>query len=143
MLDFSIPCAILKLQTITIHLHKTKTMNITIKRDKAGNEFPVSIRSGWPDLLKKEFRGKLRGSRSKLLGNRENECRVTILPAKRVSNKIGKMREEIATNRAKRNRLVFIARNPTVKAGPISPTGTIQPRQSGKFLPKVKVSVTC
>lgn len=116
---------------------------ITIKRDKKGNEHPVSIRCGWPELIKKEFRGKLRGSRSKLLGNRENECRVTILPPKRVSNKVNKMREDISNNRAKRNRLAFIARNPLVKAGAVRADGTLQPRQSGKFLPKVKVSVTC
>lgn len=124
------------LTTITKHI----PMNITIKRNKkTGQEYPVSIRSGWPELVKQKRRGKLRGSRSKLLGNRENECRVPINPPKRVENKINKMREEIAANRAKRNRLAFIARNPEAKAGAIKGDGTIQPRVAGKFLPKVKV----
>jgi hypothetical protein len=116
-------------------------MTTTIKiNKKTGAEYPVSIRSGWPDMLTKGNVGRLRGSRSKLLGNREIECRVKVLPPKRVSNKLNKMRQEIAENRAKRNRLAFIVRNPEVKAGPIKVDGTIQPRVSGKFLPKVKVN---
>lgn len=111
-----------------------------ITRDiKTGKENPVSIRSAWPDLLKKKFKGKLRGSRSKLYGNRENECRVVINPPKRVTNKVTKMREEIAINRMKRNRLAFVTRNPELSVGKITSKGTIQPRQNGKFLPSVQV----
>jgi hypothetical protein len=113
----------------------------TIKHNKkTGAEYPVSIKSAWPDMLSHKRRGKVRGSRSKLLGNRENECRVIVLPKKRVQNAINKARESIAVNRAKRNRLAFIMRNPTAKAGAIdATTGTIQPRQSGKFMAKVQV----
>jgi len=116
-------------------------MNSTIKiNKKTGAEYPVSIRCGWPELVKQGRKGKLRGSRSKLLGNRENECRVVINPPKRVENKINKMREEIAANRAKRNRLAFIVRNPEAKAGAIKDDGTIQPRIAGKFLSKIRVA---
>lgn len=116
-------------------------MTTTIKiNKKTGQEYPVSIRCGWPELVKQGRKGKLRGSRSKLLGNRENECRVVINPPKRVTNKIDKMREEIAANRAKRNRLAFIVRNPEAKAGAIKGDGTIQPKGAkGRFLPKVRV----
>jgi len=102
-------------------------------RDSKGNETAVSIRSGWPENLTKGRQGRLRGSRSKLYGNRENECRVRIDPPKRVENKIEKMRQDIAANRAKRNRLVFVARNPEAKAGGILPNGTIQPSVAGRF----------
>jgi hypothetical protein len=112
-----------------------------ITRDiKTGIENPVSIRSAWPDLLKKKFKGKLRGSRSKLQGNRELDCRVIVKPAKRVTNALTKIRQEISENRAKRNRLAFVARNPDLKVGGISSKGTIQPRgEKGKFLKAVQV----
>jgi hypothetical protein len=116
-------------------------MNTTIKINKrTGNEYPVSIKSAWPDLVTQGRRGKIRGSRSKLLGNRELECRVRVEPPKRIDNKIAKIRQDIADNRAKRNRLVFVARNPEAKAGAIQPDGTLRPRQSGKFLAKIKVA---
>lgn len=117
-------------------------MNTTIKRNKkTGAEYPVSIKCAWPDMLSHKRRGRVSGSRSKLLGNRENECRVVIKPKKRVQNAIDKARTDIAQKRAKRNRLAFIMRNPTAKAGAIdAATGTIQPRQSGKFMAKVRVA---
>lgn len=136
-------CAKLKSQPQPNH-HTTMHVQ-TIHRDKkTGAEFPVSIRCAWPELVKQGRKGKLRGSRSKLLGNRENECRVRIDPPKRVENKINKMREEIAANRALRNRLAFVIRNPEMKAGAIKSDGTIQPRiaagkTKGQFLAKVKV----
>jgi hypothetical protein len=113
----------------------------TIKHNKrTGAEYPVSIKSAWPDMLSHKRRGKVRGSRSKLLGNRENECRVVIKPKKRVQNALDKARADIAEKRAKRNRFAFIARNPTAKAGAIdATTGTIQPRQGGRFMAKVQV----
>ena len=115
-------------------------MQLITRDPKTGIENPVSIRSAWPDLLKKNFKGKLRGSRSKLYGNRENECRVVINPPKRVTNKVTKMREEIALNRTKRNRLAFVVRNPDLKVGAITSKGTIQPRgEKGKFLKAVQV----
>lgn len=116
-------------------------MSTTIKINKrTGVEYPLSIRCAWPELVTQGRRGKVRGSRSKLLGNRELECRVTILPPKRNQNKIDKMRQEIADNRAKRNRLAVVIKNPTIKAGAIQPDGTLRPRQSGKFLAKIKVA---
>lgn len=126
------------LTTIIKHI----PMNTTIKRNlKTGAEYPVSIRCGWPELVKQGRKGKLHGSRSALLGNRENEYRPRIVPPKRVENKINKMREEIAANRAKRNRLAFVIRNPESKAGPIRSDGTIQPKGvKGRFLAKVRVA---
>jgi hypothetical protein len=115
-------------------------MNTTIKINKrTGNEYPVSIRCGWPELVTKGFRGKLRGSRSKLLGNREIDCRVKVLTPKRNQSKIDRMRKEIADNKAKRNRLALVMGQPNIKVGAIKSDGTVQPRQNGKFLPKVKV----
>lgn len=102
-------------------------------------ENPVSIRSAWPDLLKKKFKGKLRGSRSKLHGNRELDCRVVVKSAKRVSNKLEKMRADIQAKRTGRNCIALMAKNPDVKLGAIDSKGFIQPRVKGKFLPKVQV----
>jgi hypothetical protein len=115
--------------------------NQTIKINKrTKQEYPVSIRCAWPELVTQGRRGKVRGSRSKLLGNRELEARVIVLPPKRNQNKIAKIRKEIAENRAKRNRLAVVIKNPTIKAGAIKGDGTIQPRIGGRFLPKIKVA---
>lgn len=109
-------------------------------RSSRGQELPVSIRCGWPDLITKGRKGKSRGSRSKLLGNRELEARVIVKPSKRLSNGIEKARKDLADKRAKRNRLTFIINNPEAKAGAIRDNGTILPRVKGKFQSPIKVA---
>lgn len=110
----------------------------TIKiNKKTRQEYPVSIRCGWPDILAKG-KGKARKypSRSKLLGNREIDCRVIVAPPKRIENKLNSIRAEIQANKLKRARFSVLANNPEIKVGPVH-NGAVQPRQNGKFLKKI------